>query len=60
MPPAKTTTTATAMIVPHGVGRPVTTEARAPRTALLFLPLTIDRPTSYAHPGAPRVVGRRV
>ena len=41
---ANRTTTATAMMVPHGVDRLVTTDARAFRTALLLLPLTIDRP----------------
>ena len=44
MPAANSTTTMTAAIVPHGVPRLVTTEERAFRTALLFLPLTIDRP----------------
>ena len=31
-------------MVPQGVARFVTTEARALRAALLLLPLTIDRP----------------
>ena len=33
-----------AAISPHGVDRLVTTAARALRTALLFLPLTMNRP----------------
>ena len=44
MAAANSTTTMTAAMVPHGVGRFVTTEDRVFRVALLFLPLTIDRP----------------
>ena len=48
---ANRTTTATAAMVPQGVDRLVTTDARALRTALLLLPLTIDRPDLV--PGVP-------
>jgi hypothetical protein len=58
MPAANRTTTATAAMVPQGVDRFVTTEARAFRTALLFLPLTMDRPDlgTGRHPGGPGVL----
>src|SRR3954449_6927519 len=57
MPAANSTTTMTAAMVPHGVGRLVTTEDRVLRAVLLFLPLTIDRPDPRArHPARPRLL----
>ena len=58
MPPANRITTTTAAMVPQGVGRLLTTEARALRTALLLLPLTIDRPALVPVTGRP-FLGRR-